>query len=149
MNTNKPRRGELYTIEQILKMDLPDTPCLMVPAPAKFGIVGSFAIQDPDMGWEAAAKVMEGMVFEYDMTTHEMIPVFRFADDPIVAENDLDIELDLMPYFGKPACWIVPKGDTRKQDYRWNEVGVSVVSEYTDPQPAPQWLIDAYNKIAK
>lgn len=143
----KPRRGEFYTARQIFELDLNDTPCLMVPIPKKFGFEGQAPIQDPDMGWEKALEIMGDVVFRYQQTTHEMIPVFIFEDDPIVAEQCLDIELDLVPYGNGPGCWVLPKGDTRPQDYRWDEKGVSLISDFSDSEPAPQWLVDAYNHL--
>jgi hypothetical protein len=112
MNTGRkyPIPYNIYTLEQVTKLDLKDSPALIVH--------NRSAVQDSHVTEEELLSVpgIKQTKWKYIRTTHEWIPIFTYA-----SEEPWQTYFDSEPYqssFKKyeDDLWITPKGFPRKQD---------------------------------
>ena len=108
-----PKVSNVYTLAEIVELDLRDSPCLM------FDYEGErCSIQDSHFDytpvWKSAPWA--DIRFKYIRETHEWIPIFRVVEEDL---EKLIALLDIEPStcnFSDDAYWVVPKAYPRSQD---------------------------------
>lgn len=114
---NYPKRGEVYTYAEIIKLELRDTPCLRFISGDSYS-----AVQDSHVTEEELLTVPQWAEskWKYQYETSEWIPVFHYVGDIELSEL-LDIEPLINPYEreadGGDVMWATPKGFPRPQHY--------------------------------
>lgn len=108
MPNNYPVRNQHYSFEQIQSLILDDTPHLMFEHQRT-----SCVIQDSHCTTEQLMAVpgFAQLVWRYEYTTEEWIPVFKAVDVSAVLQC-----VDIEDCLAEPGClWVTPKGLPREQ----------------------------------
>ncbi len=110
MNNNYPIRNNVYTLEQITKLYLRDSPALLVEH--------NSAVQESHLTEQQLLSVpgIKDSKWKYIRETHEWIPIFNYCSD-----EPWQTYFDSEPYVGgfgsqANALWVTPKGFPRAQD---------------------------------
>lgn len=118
---NYPVRGQCYTLAQIAELDLNDSPCLLVPTPSEpeFGVEPvQTSHLTTDWGKDAKNPVaLNQLLFKYERTTEEWIPVFRCIDFFNVTRHHLKYEVRLETYESQSDLWWIAPIDHPLEQY--------------------------------
>ena len=107
---NYPVRLQIYTLAEVLELNLKDSPFLMVLANGRWSPVQTSHTTDAEV---LSVPQFADSLWEYRYTTNEWIPIFHAVDSALVLEQFCDVA----PYLGEPegTFWITPKGFPREQ----------------------------------
>lgn len=113
---NLPKSGAICTFGEIIKMDLPDSPCFEFKLD---GITGWIQYSHVSIEKLETCEGLCATKWKYLYTTREWIPVFTYADETDI-RSVLDIELmdrekNYTPDSDPDTWWATPKGFPREQ----------------------------------
>lgn len=102
---NYPVQMQIYTLAEVLELNLKDSPFLMVLANGRWSPVQTSHTTDAEM---LSVPQFADSLWEYRYTTNEWIPIFYAANSELVLAQCLDSE----QYVGEDAgvLWVTPKG---------------------------------------
>jgi len=110
----KPIVGNVYTFDQVLKLDLSDSPSFSFLYKDTRTVIQTAHTTDQEL---LSVPVLAQTKWQYIMMTTEWIPVFYAVDSGLVLEC-VDIEADLQEEkYGdfREFWWVTPKGFHREQ----------------------------------
>ena len=105
LTKNLPVRGATYNLRTVYKLDLDDSPCLMVQVEGLW-----YPVQDSHVTIEEMLSVpgLAETKWSYQFTTHEWVPIFRGPS--FKPETFFDIQR----LEAEDLYWITPKGFPRE-----------------------------------
>lgn len=93
------KSNTVYTFEELMEMDLPDSPHLQFVHDNQVHVIQTSHVSD-----ERLIKIpgMRKSQWWYEKTTRECVPIFWYEDEDIMSIVDIN------DIGGK--CWVTPKG---------------------------------------
>lgn len=113
-----PKPGQRFTLAQIEHLPLDDSPGLMVRIKGQQECVQNSHVTEAAMF--AACPALRESMWEYEETTDEWIPIFKYVGPDEQLKDLFDWETYRDPYRDvdeKPSLWVTPKGSPREQFY--------------------------------
>ena len=109
-----PQKGRIYTLENIFKLTLPDTPFLRIiidPTLGEFEQDNLASVQDSHITREQLLSIpgIASTSWRYDKTTSEDIPLFTY-----IARQPWSEFFKAEPYPDTNQWWVTPRAFPRK-----------------------------------
>lgn len=109
-----PISGVVYTLRDLLQLNLRDSPSLQIHWQGKVG-----DIQDAHVTEEQLLSVpgLAETQWRFIRTTHEWIPIFHAVEvEDVLKCVDIEPYIDKYELLRNPGWWITPKGFPRSQE---------------------------------
>jgi hypothetical protein len=112
---NLPVRGEVYTLKEVLQLQLRDGPSLIIQNPrGKFpaeGVIQNGHVTDSEL---LSVPGFAETRWKFSHETSEWIPIFHYTEE-IDIRTFVDIEVYEDVLEERPVLWITPKGFPRER----------------------------------
>ena len=145
-----PKRGEVYTVEQIVtELKLRDSPFLKANITNPLGEVVDVVIQLAYIDdYAKLIPIMGNDKYRYIRETDEWIPVFQFVGSEEEFLKSVDTAVDLNPHLEEiePVGMVVwPKGIEYEQYYKLSDDMTALLDMYGS-NPLPQRIKESLSK---